>query len=145
MINVFEVVAFDYIFKPIDVDKLAAVLDKSARFLNLTRKFFSFSYRQNKYCICCDDIVYIEKQGRKALIHTTSEIYQTNMTIAELWHYLDSDVFVHIHTSYIVNLGYVLKIEGEMLTLKNSKMLYITRIYKQDLKRKHLKYLEVTL
>ena len=139
--DVFEVVTFDFILKPISYEKLEVVIDKAKSYLQLTKQNFIFSYRQNQYIISCDEIIYIEKKGRQAMIYTEDENYHCNMTLLDIWNQLDQSVFTHVHSSIIVNLEYIREITKDDLYLKNGTNLFVSRTYKQELKEKHLYYL----
>lgn len=141
MKDVFDVVTFDFINKPITIINLVKVLEKAAKYLGLTKQNFCACYRQNKFVLSCDDIIYIEKSGRQAQIHTESKVYKANLTLAELWEQLDSELFVHIHTSLIINLQYIKEIVRDELVMKNGKVLYVARAHKQNLKEKHLRFM----
>ena len=142
VMDVFDVITFDYIAKPINADKLESVLQKAISYLNLTRRGFVFQYRKNHFRVNCDDILYIEKKGRQAVIHTISDDYKTNMTTEEIWKQLDERVFCHIHVSYILNLGHVQAIDGDEVLLDNGERLLIARAHKQALKEKHLAFMK---
>ena len=49
VMDVFDVITFDYIAKPINADKLESVLQKAISYLNLTRRDFVFQYRKNHF------------------------------------------------------------------------------------------------
>ena len=84
--DVFEVITFDFILKPISFEKFMRLIMKVEAYLKVTYKNFIFSYRKNNYCIPCIKINYIEKIGRKAFIYDTNgNIYQCNMTLKEIW------------------------------------------------------------
>ena len=104
MKDVFDVVTFDFIEKPISDEKLLQILERAATYLNITSQHFSFGYRASRYSLKYDRILYIEKKGRQALIHTFEDVYKTNMTLEEIWKQLNPKSFVHIHSSYIINL-----------------------------------------
>lgn len=140
--NSFDVLAFDYIVKPITAKKLEKILEKIYSYLNKSKKLFMFSYRKNQYSIECQEIKYIEKRGRQALIHTNDEIYKANLTMEQLWEQLDDEIFVLIHPSVIINLFHVKEIVRGELLLKQGDTLYISRNYRQLLKTKHLKFVK---
>lgn len=141
--DVFEVVTFDFIVKPLEYERFLQLLNKISQFLQLTKANLTFGYRKNKYSIPCRNIVYIEKSGRKAYIHTKSgKIYQCNITLCELWKQIDSKFFAPIHISCVVNLSEIMEIEREKLVLKNGEVLYIGRKYKQEIKTRHLQFLK---
>ena len=89
MKDVFDVVTFDFIEKPISDEKLLQILERAATYLNITSQHFSFGYRASRYSLKYDRILYIEKKGRQALIHTFEDVYKTNMTLEEIWKQLN--------------------------------------------------------
>lgn len=137
--DVFKLITFDYIPKPIDGDKLRAVLDKAMDYLNMTKRNFVFQYRRNHFSISCDEILYFEKKGR---IHTNSDNYRVNMNTEEIWEQLDEKSFAHIHVSFIVNLQHVKAIEKDEVILDNMQHLLIARTQKQAFKEKHMLFLK---
>lgn len=141
--DVFEVVTFDFIIKPITFERFEGLITKATEFLKISCSNFIFSYRKNTYSIPYSRICYIEKNGRKAFIHeVTGETYQFNMVLAEIWEQLDLRVFASIHTSCIINLAEIISIESEIVKMKNQEQLYVSRNYRQKIKQQHLQYLK---
>lgn len=108
--------------------------------MNSALKGVVFQFRKNQFRISCDDIVYFEKKGRQAVIHTISENFKANMTTEEIWKQLDDKVFAHIHVSYIINLGHIRAIDGDEVVMDNEERLLIARSHKQNLKEKHMEF-----
>lgn len=144
--DVFEVITFDFIIKPLTFERFVATMYKAAEYLHMAKVVFVFSYRKNSYSIPCQSISYIDKEGRKAFIHTNDlEVYQCNITLGEIWEQLDSKMFAPIHVSCIVNLAEIVRIERDELTLKNGILLYVGRNYRQNIKTRHLQFLKEQL
>lgn len=143
--DVFEVFTFDFILKPVDFERLKRTMDKAFAYLKVAKSSFVFSYRKNSFTLPCDRIVYIDKCGRKAFIHTTDSTYQCNMTMDEVWHQLDPRFFAAIRKSCIVNLSHVMEIVRDELVLKDGQRLFVGRDYKQQVKIKHLHFLRSRL
>lgn len=113
-IDSFAVHPFDYILKPIKIEKvvntitaLAADIDqkpknKQKRFVVKTATGISF--------INPDSILFLEKQGKKAILHTTSNVYEITCKFNDLEHEL-SDHFLRVHRSFIVNIDKISKIK----------------------------------
>lgn len=112
MPDVFEVVTFDFIPKPITEDRLRLLFVKAESYLNMTNQTFSFSYRRSRYSLKFDEILYLEKRGRQAIIHTKDNTYQTNMNLNEIWEKLDEQSFAAVHGSFIVNLKHIKTFSG---------------------------------
>ena len=144
--DVFDVITFDFIVKPITKIRFINTLEKAARYFHRAKVNFTFSYRKNTYIIPCQLIMYIEKHGRKAYIHTRDgKLYQCNITVNEIWRQLSTKMFVQIHASCIVNLEVVSQIVKDQLILENGASLYIGRNHKQEVKLKHLEFLKEQL
>lgn len=128
----YDVEALHYLLKPVDDKKLFSVLDKY------------ISKKQNKTLgimvrtaditthIAFEDIIYIEAQGRKALVKLRSEnVLECENGIGYLADKL-SDSFVRCHRSYIVNLRYMQSIGKAEITLDSGENLPLSRrLYKE--------------
>ncbi len=140
--DVFEVVTFDFLLKPISFHRFKNVLAKAIDYIDLCNMAFCFSYRKNYYTVFYSDIIYFEKSARILFIHTTKQRYQCNMTFKELLKEIDNNTFVQIHSSCIVNLKYVKSINKEEVKLITGSLIYASRDKKQYLKDKHLEYVK---
>ena len=140
MPDVFEVVTFDFIPKPITEERLHLLLVKAESYLSITNQTFSFSYRRNRYSLKFDDILYLEKKGRQALIHTKDNTYQTNMNLSEIWEKLDEKSFASVHGSFIVNLKHIKTFSGVKVILSDGTGITVTRSYKKSLTEKHIAF-----
>ena len=142
MKDVFDVVTFDFIEKPISDEKLLQILERAATYLNITSQHFSFGYRASRYSLKYDRILYIEKKGRQALIHTFEDVYKTNMTLEEIWKQLNPKSFVHIHSSYIINLYNLDRKDNEIAIMRNGEKLHITKGYRRELGMRHYEFVQ---
>lgn len=142
MKDVFDVVTFDFIEKPISHEKLLQILERAATYLNITSQHFSFGYRASRYSLKYDRILYIEKKGRQALIHTFEDVYKTNMTLEEIWKQLNPKSFVHIHSSYIINLYNLDRKDNEIAIMRNGEKLHITKGYRRELAMRHYEFVQ---
>lgn len=142
MKDVFDVVTFDFIEKPISDEKLLQILERAATYLNITSQHFSFGYRASRYSLKYDRILYIEKKGRQALIHTFEDVYKTNMTLEEIWKQLNPKSFVHIHSSYIINLYNLDRKDNEIAIMRNGEKLHITKGYRRELAIRHYEFVQ---
>ena len=142
MKDVFDVVTFDFIEKPISDEKLLQILERAASYLNITSQHFSFGYRASRYSLKYDRILYIEKKGRQALIHTFEDVYKTNMTLEEIWKQLNPKSFVHIHSSYIINLYNLDRKDNEIAIMRNGEKLHITKGYRRELAMRHYEFVQ---
>ncbi|CAM4497289.1 MAG: LytTR family DNA-binding domain-containing protein [Paenibacillus macerans] len=150
MKDVFKVQTFDYLLKPVSKDAFFEVLQRADSYLNSNHSYFEFNYERNKLIFNTDEILYFEKSGRTAYIHTTTGVLKCNQTITQILSQLDPLTFIQIHASYIINLRYVYGIKYESVLInydinmkhpETLKKLPISRKYKKDFKEKMIKYM----
>ena len=93
-----------------------------------------------RYSLKFDEILYLEKRGRQAIIHTKKMKYQSNMNLNEIWEKLDERMFAAVHGSFIVNLKHVHSVSSGMVMLIDGTELGVTRGYRKELteKQSHL-------
>lgn len=131
----FELEAFDYILKPYEERRIAAMLAKlEAAFKQAGQAQEEASQdsnrrinlRKNENIIVTDvnDIYYAEANEKMTLIYTNADEYSMPMSISEFHDKLPQDIFFRCHRSYSVNLSkiheivpwfnntYVLRLKG---------------------------------
>lgn len=145
-VEAFNISATDYIVKPIEMVRLFTALEKSKQSLKLPVE--KESVRKNKltiksnnafFYILIEDILYIEKVGRKSIINTENNQYETLESLHEIEERLPSH-FYKTHRSYLVNLRKVVKIEavGETYAAyfeKSDEKAFISKLKINDVHR----------
>jgi two-component system, LytTR family, response regulator len=118
-VEAFNLSVVDYIVKPIERTRLFIALDKAKKALQLEKTISQKSKQYNKLSIksnnsylylTIDDILYVEKEGRKTILHTKSERFETTESLLDFEELLP-DYFYKTHRSYLVNLSKIIKIE----------------------------------
>ena len=116
-VEAFNMEAVDYIVKPVELPRLYAALEKTqidSRLKVLTtmnsKKKLPFKFNGSMFFIPYDDIFFIEKTGKKCLIHTKEGTFETYERISILAQLLDESFFLS-HRSNIVNLDNILYIK----------------------------------
>lgn len=114
-----------------------AILKASNQITNQRAELFNVSWNKTKYMIKQMDIIYIERNKRVTYIHTNkSEELKTSMKIDIVLNQLNHD-FVRSHTSFIINMNYILLINRQEIVLKNGEMIPVSRKYSQDVKKQY--------
>ncbi|MHC0038882.1 LytR/AlgR family response regulator transcription factor [Pseudoneobacillus sp. C159] len=115
-VDAFNVSAVDYLVKPIERLRLYVALEKAKKSIrlehNISKKVLSkLTIKSNNAFIYLDieDILFIEKEGRKCMIHTVDNQFVTTQTLQELIEQLPG-YFYKSHRSYIINIRKVEKI-----------------------------------
>ena len=127
-IKAFEVNSVDYLLKPISKERLGEAIERARSLLDDTpqlddqmarlaglirsRDMRRLPVMKGKKIVLVDldDIVWIGVEDELVFVHTASEKYMMNATMAELESRLDPRVFFRSHRSSIVNLNHVKEI-----------------------------------
>jgi two-component system, LytTR family, response regulator len=140
-VEAFNLSAIDYIVKPIEKIRLFIALEKAKQSLQFVEKKEARVFSKSKLAIksnhsflyiLIEDILYIEKVGRKSIIHTENHQFETLESLQEIEERLP-EFFYKTHRSYLVNLRKVVKIEafGETYVAdfaRTKKVAYISKL-----------------
>ncbi|WP_108671398.1 LytR/AlgR family response regulator transcription factor [Peribacillus acanthi] len=120
-VEAFNISAVDYLVKPIERFRLFTALEKAKKMISLQRralaegnnKFKRLSIKTNHSLLYLplEDIFYIERDGKKSILHTSHGKYETSESLQELGERLPS-YFYKSHRSYLVNLKKIVRIES---------------------------------
>ncbi|MCM3713933.1 LytR/AlgR family response regulator transcription factor [Halalkalibacter oceani] len=116
-VEAFTISATDYIVKPVEAGRLYKALAKVRERKELANNNRNDSQRmiiKNKkltYYVPINDILFIEKNGKEALVHTKDKTYVTLETLDSLEKKLTSS-FYQSHRSYIININKISHIES---------------------------------
>lgn len=127
-VEAFELEAFDYVLKPYDEKRIAAMLNRlesaykrdrtelliPERSQNTrgqeekthTKASNRINLKKNDKIIVTDanDIYYAEASEKVTLVYTQNEVYTMVMSITEFHNHLPEDMFYRCHRSYTVNI-----------------------------------------
>jgi len=162
-IRAFEVHALDYLLKPFDKERFKKALNRAVEHIKL-KKNDGFESRLDAlideikperksmerllvktggriYFIRTDEIDWIESAGNYVILHTTKEKHMIRDTMRNMEKKLDSNKFIRIHRSAIVNVSCIKEIQpyckGEScVLLKDGTQLPLSRKYRDNLIKK---------
>lgn len=152
-VKAFDLNAVDYLLKPFSKDRFYKALskvstDKSLQGIKDLKKHIIenavldkivVKFNSNIHVIPLEEVIYIESEDDYVMIHTINGKHLKHQTMKFYEKGLDSNKFIRIHRSYIVNISKINKIEkfGKdtyQVVLKNGSALKVSRSRYQDLK-----------
>lgn len=146
-LEAFELGAVDYILKPIKKERLYSALEKAKNCLNQQsnsvlvkgdKKRIPIKFNRSLFYVLVNDILFIEKSGRKTIIHTHQQEYLCLDTLEELNEYLNSGV-VQSHRAFLINLEHV----SHITTVGKSYMVYFYGYDKAaQISKQHIKHIQ---
>ncbi|TDK64126.1 response regulator transcription factor [Bacillus salipaludis] len=121
-VEAFNLSAVDYLVKPIERTRFFMALEKAKKSVEIVKaieartakkewKRLAIKSNQTFVYLPVEEILFIEKEGRKSVIHTVDERFVTHESLQELADRLP-DYFHKTHRSYLVNLKKIVKIEA---------------------------------
>lgn len=124
--SAYELEAFDYILKPVSMDKFTKNFNKVLK--NIAENKFIKKYMIPKLkikfkgevsYISQKDIIYIEKTGKKVTIHTKDTLYEYTSSLKSLEDLLDKDFFLRCHSGFIINTDHITAYKKSIVYLDN--------------------------
>lgn len=135
----YDVEALHYLLKPVDKNKLFAVLDRYVDRHKADRRVI-LSVGEVSVCVNSDKIVYLEAFGKKTQVtlRDGKEVICTcglSTTAEKL-----GNGFVPCHRSYIVNIGYISSISKTEVTMDSGKKIPVSRRLYDSVNRAFIAY-----
>lgn len=130
----YEVNAYRYLLKPMEYDKLDEVL-KEIEQNCLTQKRYLIEKQEGETIkVDLDDILFIEVNGHYLFLHTIMGELRVKKSLQELMAVFGSTKdameqagFISTHRSYLVNLGYVERVQKTECIMENKEQVPISR------------------
>lgn len=139
-IESYDVKAFHYLLKPLNAEKLSAVMDDFLRTSAAPKKMFAASTNDGFIQLVVSDVEYIEAQNRHVFFHMTDgRTIAGNDALYKCSEVFDEENgFLSCHRSYIINLGRIQQFDRSRLITTRHAMIPISRNRYEKLKDAYL-------
>lgn len=140
----FDVSAFHYLLKPLDVEKFAEVFSRAVKEAVRRKKaeaeIFWVKTRKSTCPVQKSNIYYVESRGKKAEIHTDREVMELYASLNSL----EADLgfgFYRSHRGYLVNMAHVSEYNHDSILLENGERVYLAKEKYQEFVKEYMRYL----
>lgn len=140
--EVFEVLPFRFLQKPLSREVLQKALQDAAAFIHSAHSHFFYQKKSIQLQLPFSDILYFESRGRKILLKTRDGMDEFYGRIHEVWDSLDPNLFTRPHVSYLVNMDFIREIRPDRLLLPDGVSIPVSRKYRSLVKQDHLAFME---
>ena len=122
----YEVAALHYLMKPVNKDKLFAVLDRAIVAMQKADRVILLPINGEMLRIPVSQVQYAEAFSHAVAITTQTDTIQVKMSISEIEKML-GEGFVRCHRSYLVGLKHISRISKAEVILDSGKVLPLSR------------------
>lgn len=136
---------FRYLSKPIDRQRLFRNLKDALDLYHSRLVKVPIETRQGVHVLPVSSIIMVEAQGKKVIVHTTTQDFETIHTMPYWLELLPSNRFFQTHRSFIVNYEHITDFDRMLVHLANGQFdAYLTKRKYSAFKEAYLLYLEST-
>lgn len=140
--QIFETLPFRFLEKPVSYEKLFEVLKDAIRYVEDTKSYFFFKKGTTDYQVPAKEIFYFEAANRKIKLYTAGGGDSYYGKFKKLTEQLNPNYFLQIHTSFIVNMDYIISFNEKSVLLSNNSSLPVSLKYRESARLEHLKFIE---
>lgn len=140
--QVFEVLPFRFLIKPVQREQLNTVLKDAILQINTAKKLFFFRIGKQQFQVAYDEILYFEGNLRKVRLVSTVGEWDFYGKISKVFSDLDVNLFLQSHSSFLVNMEYIRCITETEITLTNGMTIPISKKFRDSVKQRHMEYVE---
>lgn len=134
---------FRYLSKPIEKMRLFRNLRDALKLYNSSNMKIAITTKDGVYPISTSEIICVEAQMRKVIVHTTSKDYFSTQNMQYWIDTLTEPCFFQSHRSFIVNLQHITDFDNSVIHLYDNQFTaYLTRRKYTEFKANYLLYLE---
>lgn len=135
----YEVSALHYLMKPVQAEKLEAVLDKAIGMIGRKDASVIIETINGPIRLFLRDIQYAEAFAHTTVVHTATGVCEARLSISELESLLDNE-FCRVHRSYLVGLQYIRQITKTDIVMDNGKHIPLSRRRYNAVNRAFIEY-----
>ena len=136
---------FRFLSKPIDKQRLFRNLQDAIDLYNSITIKIPIETKQGVYTLPTSEIISIEANGRKVIIHTTLKDFESVHNMIFWLEQLPKNCFFQTHRSFIINFEHVTNFDHSLIHLANGQFsAYLTRRKYRSFKEAYFLYLEST-
>lgn len=134
---------FRYLSKPLDKQRFFRNMEDALAYYNSITAKIPVETRQGVYSFPASQIIAIEAQGRKVIVHTTRQDFDSIHNMNYWLGQLPKNSFFQTHRSFIINFGHIVDFDRSIIHLSNPQVTaYLTRRKYSSFKNAYLLYLE---
>ena len=138
--QLFQIRPFDFLTKPVTMEKITKVLSEYKRLFIDRNMFFSYQGGKSTYRVSENEILYFQCEGKKIQIITTKDKREYYGKMADVEKQISMNKFCVVHKSYIVNINYVSEFCPDEVVMCNEIRIPISQSMRKKVREKILEW-----
>lgn len=141
-VDAFSLNAAHYLLKPLTQTDVSASMERCLSRINTNfPKCLEIKTSLGKIPIPFNSIVYIEVFNKICVIHTEKSTFQTYTSLDTIYKSLDSNIFLRVQRSFIVNMRFIKTFVTDHIVLLDGKSISLSRHMRAKLKKQYQDFL----
>jgi len=128
----FRIEPFDYILKPVDIEKVNDVLRRATAKYREQHHSIVITFKEQTYTLKVRDIIYLESNLRHIKFYTDNNMYMCLGKLDEYDKRLSQYGFLRCHQSFLINMGFIKSFNRDTVTTVNNVEISMSTRKKQD-------------
>ena len=138
--QLFQIRPFDFLTKPVTMEKITKVLSEYKRLFIDRNIFFTYHVGKSTYRISENDILYFQCEGKKIQVITTKDKREYYGKMVDVEKQISMNKFCVVHKSYIVNINYVSEFCPDEVVMCNEIRIPISQSMRKRVREKILEW-----
>lgn len=136
----FVVDASHYLIKPVSYESFSEAMRRVLRITGTAARTLSVQSGRDKITFPVSELQFAEVYNHETLLHLKDSVLVTGQPLSALEDSLGGEPFLRCYRSYIVNMDYVERIEGNNFLMKSGTQVPITRDGRKGIQNRYLAY-----
>lgn len=138
--QLFQIRPFDFLTKPVNMEKISKVMSEYKRLFIDRNIFFTYHVGKSTYRISENDILYFQCEGKKIHVITTKDNREYYGKMTDVEKQISMNKFCVVHKSYIVNINYVSEFCPDEVVMCNGIRIPISQSMRKKVREKILEW-----
>lgn len=128
---------FRFLVKPVDFEEFKTLFLKILEKIEKNNTTLSFKKGRQRIRLLYEDILFLQSIDHRTCIQTKTEVYDAYIPLSDLINRLNSNIFVQVHRSYVININYISSVlKNKVFVRGYSHSIPVSNKYKKDFERK---------
>ncbi len=132
--QLFKIRPLDFLIKPVSYEDVSKIIDTFCSLYTFLKPYYEYQTNKRIHRIDQKTIVFLQSTGKIITIVTTNQKYKHYGKLSDCMKQLNSNIFIPVHKSYIININYVTEYKADELILANSSHIPISQARRQFVK-----------